>query len=64
MPTVPDLYVRQSPHPNAYTLAVNGRRPFIVVHTALVELLTPQELKVGAVLRFETAVLVFPATAL
>lgn len=46
MDTVPDLYVRQSPHPNAYTLAINGKRPFIVVHTALVELLGPQELKV------------------
>jgi hypothetical protein len=48
MGTLPDLYVRQSPHPNAYTLAINGRRPFIVVHTALVELLTPQELKARA----------------
>lgn len=34
------------PSPNAYTLAINGKRPFIVVHTALVELLSPQELKV------------------
>lgn len=53
MDSVPDLYVRQSPHPNAYTLAINGRHPFIVVHTALVELLSPQELK--AVIAHELA---------
>lgn len=47
MGVVPDLYVRQSPHPNAYTLAVNGKRPLIVCTTALVELLTADELKVG-----------------
>ncbi|GAA0147877.1 metalloprotease [Lithospermum erythrorhizon] len=41
----PDLYVRQSPVPNAYTLAVNGRKPFVVVHTSLVELLTRKELQ-------------------
>eukprot|EP00897_Mesotaenium_endlicherianum_P007307 jgi/Mesen1/6604/ME000338S05773 len=41
----PDLYVRQSPQPNAYTLAVKGRRPFVVIHTALVELLSPAELQ-------------------
>jgi Zn-dependent protease with chaperone function len=41
----PDLYVRQSPTPNAYTLAINGKRPFIVVHTSLIELLTPAELQ-------------------
>lgn len=41
----PDLYVRQSPTPNAYTLAINGKKPFVVVHTALIELLTPAELQ-------------------
>jgi hypothetical protein len=41
----PELYVRQNPSPNAYTLAISGRKPFIVVHTALLELLTPQELQ-------------------
>ncbi|XP_071694038.1 plastoglobule-localized metallopeptidase 48, chloroplastic [Rutidosis leptorrhynchoides] len=41
----PDLYVRQSPVPNAYTLAVNGKKPFVVVHTSLVELLTRKELQ-------------------
>lgn len=41
----PDLYVRQSPQPNAYTLAINGKKPFVVVHTSLVELLTPAELQ-------------------
>lgn len=42
----PDLYVRQNPVPNAYTLAISGRKPFIVVHTSLVELLTRRELQV------------------
>ncbi|GAQ87304.1 Peptidase family M48 family protein [Klebsormidium nitens] len=41
----PDLYIRQNPTPNAYTLAIAGRKPFIVVHTSLVELLTPAELQ-------------------
>ncbi|XP_038893657.1 protease HtpX homolog [Benincasa hispida] len=41
----PDLYVRQNPVPNAYTLAINGKKPFIVVHTGLVELLTQKELQ-------------------
>lgn len=47
----PELYVRQNPVPNAYTLAIAGRKPFIVVHTALLELLTPAE--VQAVLAHE-----------
>lgn len=42
----PDLYVRQSPIPNAYTLAISGKKPFIVVHTSLIELLTREELQV------------------
>eukprot|EP00195_Chlamydomonas_chlamydogama_P013042 CAMPEP_0202902272 /NCGR_PEP_ID=MMETSP1392-20130828/16760_1 /ASSEMBLY_ACC=CAM_ASM_000868 /TAXON_ID=225041 /ORGANISM="Chlamydomonas chlamydogama, Strain SAG 11-48b" /LENGTH=290 /DNA_ID=CAMNT_0049589013 /DNA_START=448 /DNA_END=1320 /DNA_ORIENTATION=- len=41
----PELYVRQNPLPNAYTLAIAGRKPFIVIHTALLELLTPRELQ-------------------
>ncbi|KAJ4972577.1 hypothetical protein NE237_005751 [Protea cynaroides] len=41
----PNLYVRQNPVPNAYTLAVSGRKPFVVVHTSLVELLTRRELQ-------------------
>ncbi|GFZ19136.1 peptidase family M48 family protein [Actinidia rufa] len=41
----PDLYVRQSAIPNAYTLAVSGKKPFVVVHTSLVELLTQKELQ-------------------
>uniref|UniRef100_A0A7N0USC7 Peptidase M48 domain-containing protein n=1 Tax=Kalanchoe fedtschenkoi TaxID=63787 RepID=A0A7N0USC7_KALFE len=41
----PDLYIRQSPVPNAYTLAVSGKKPFVVVHTSLVELLTRKELQ-------------------
>ncbi|KAL6960421.1 Plastoglobule-localized metallopeptidase 48, chloroplastic, variant 2 [Sarracenia purpurea var. burkii] len=41
----PDLYVRQSSVPNAYTLAISGKKPFVVVHTSLVELLTRKELQ-------------------
>ena len=37
----------QNPVPNAYTLAIGGRKPFIVVHTALLELLEPLEVQVG-----------------
>ncbi len=36
----------QNPVPNAYTLAIGGRKPFIVVHTALLELLEPLEVQV------------------
>ena len=49
----PDLYVKQAPSPNAYTLAVGGRAPFVVVHTALLELLSEEE--VVAVLAHECA---------
>lgn len=42
----PDVYIRQSAVPNAYTLAISGRKPFIVVHTSLLELLTNQEVQV------------------
>lgn len=41
----PDLYVRQSPVPNAYTLAISGKRPFVVIHTSLIELLSRKELQ-------------------
>ncbi|WOL12838.1 hypothetical protein Cni_G21606 [Canna indica] len=41
----PDLYVRQNPVPNAYTLAISGKKPFIVIHTSLVELLSKSELQ-------------------
>lgn len=42
---VPELYVRQNPVPNAYCMAVQGHRPFIVVHTCLLDLLTPEEVR-------------------
>ena len=42
----PELYIRQHPSPNAYTLAISGRKPFIVVHTSLLELLTDKEIQV------------------
>ncbi|KAA3475496.1 protease HtpX-like protein isoform X2 [Gossypium australe] len=41
----PNLYVRQSPVPNAYTLAISGKNPFVIIHTSLVELLTRKELQ-------------------
>ena len=47
MEHTPDLYVRQHPMPNAYTLAIAGRKPFVVVHTALLELLEPNEVQVS-----------------
>lgn len=42
---VPNIYVRVHPTPNAYTLAFQGTNPFIVIHSALIELLTPKELQ-------------------
>lgn len=47
----PQLYIRQNPIPNAYTLAVQGNKPFIVLHSSLIDLLTPAE--VQAVLAHE-----------
>ena len=41
----PALYVRQAPSPNAYTLAINGRKPIVIVHTALLELLDDDEVQ-------------------
>ncbi|NJN58432.1 MAG: M48 family metallopeptidase [Leptolyngbyaceae cyanobacterium SL_5_9] len=41
----PQLYIRQHPAPNAYTFAVRGKQPFIVIHTSLIELLTPEEIQ-------------------
>lgn len=43
--TAPDLYIRQSPYPNAYTLAIQGRRPFVVCTTALLDVLEPLEIQ-------------------
>lgn len=42
---IPQLYIRQHPAPNAYTFAVRGKQPFIVIHTSLIELLTPEEIQ-------------------
>jgi Zn-dependent protease with chaperone function len=39
----PQLYLRQNPTPNAYTFAMRGKRPFVVLHSSLLELLTPSE---------------------
>jgi Zn-dependent protease with chaperone function len=41
----PQLYVRQNPVPNAYTFAMRGRQPFVVLHTSLIDLLTPREVQ-------------------
>ncbi|NJO41336.1 MAG: M48 family metallopeptidase [Cyanobacteria bacterium CRU_2_1] len=41
----PQLYVRQHPVPNAYTFAMRGKQPFIVLHTSLIELLMPEEIQ-------------------
>lgn len=41
----PQLYVQQHPVPNAYTFAMRGKQPFIVLHTALIDMLTPEEIQ-------------------
>jgi Zn-dependent protease with chaperone function len=41
----PQLYIRQHPAPNAYTFAMRGKQPFIVLHTSLVDILTPEEIQ-------------------
>lgn len=41
----PQLYLKQHPAPNAYTFALRGQQPFIVLHTSLVDLLTPEEVQ-------------------
>lgn len=40
----PDLYVRQSAVPNAFTLAFLGKKPYIVITTGLLDLLTDEEI--------------------
>ncbi|MEB3214224.1 MAG: M48 family metallopeptidase [Leptolyngbyaceae bacterium] len=42
---VPQIYIRQNPVPNAYTFAMRGRKPFIVLHTSIIDLLTPEEIQ-------------------
>lgn len=41
----PQLYIRQHPVPNAYTFAMRGKQPFMVIHTSLIEMLTPEEIQ-------------------
>jgi Zn-dependent protease with chaperone function len=41
----PQLYIRQHPAPNAYTFAMRGKQPFVVLHTSLIDLLTPTEVQ-------------------
>jgi Zn-dependent protease with chaperone function len=41
----PQLYIQQNPAPNAYTLAMRGQQPFIVLHTSLIDILTPEEIQ-------------------
>lgn len=41
----PQLYLKQNSTPNAYTFAIRGKKPFIVIHTSLIELLTPEEIQ-------------------
>jgi Zn-dependent protease with chaperone function len=41
----PQLYVQQNPTPNAYTFAMRGEKPFVVLHTSLIEMLTPAEIQ-------------------
>ena len=41
----PQLYIKQNPVPNAYTFAMRGKKPFMVIHTSLIEILNPQEIQ-------------------
>jgi len=41
----PQLYIQQNPIPNAYTLAIRGKKPFMVIHTSLLEMLNDEEIK-------------------
>jgi len=41
----PQLYIQQNPTPNAYTFAMRGKQPFVVMHTSLIEMLTPAEIQ-------------------
>lgn len=41
----PELYIQQNPVPNAYTFAMRGKKPFMVLHTSLIEMLTPEEIQ-------------------
>lgn len=41
----PQLYIQQNPTPNAYTFAMRGKQPFVVLHTSLIEMLTPEEIQ-------------------
>lgn len=41
----PQLYIQQNPTPNAYTFAMRGQQPFVVLHTSLIEMLTPEEIQ-------------------
>ncbi|ACK69734.1 peptidase M48 Ste24p [Gloeothece citriformis PCC 7424] len=41
----PQLYIQQNPIPNAYTFAMRGKQPFMVIHTSLIEMLTPEEIQ-------------------
>ena len=41
----PQVYVQQNPVPNAYTFAMRGKQPFMVIHTSLLDMLTPEEVQ-------------------
>lgn len=41
----PQLYVQQNSVPNAYTFAMRGKQPFMVLHTSLIDMLTPEEIQ-------------------
>lgn len=42
---IPNIYIKNSPVMNAYTYAFDDTEPIIVIHSALYERLTPDELK-------------------
>ncbi|KAJ1490461.1 peptidase M48, Ste24p, partial [Baffinella frigidus] len=40
-----EVFVKQNSQPNAYTMAMQGKKPFIVIHSSLVDLMTEAELQ-------------------
>lgn len=44
----PQLYIKQDPTLNAFTLAVAWKRPMVVLHSALLDVLDDDEIKARA----------------
>ena len=40
-----DVFVKQNSSPNAYTMAMQGKKPYIVIHSSLIDLMSEAELQ-------------------